>query len=102
MPRAASRFLIYRRGLGNAFATVNRPSAAKNRAQYTVGEGNGMTYRCPPLRAILSTAIIACLAAAGYANTTYTNAVNAPVAGNTILIMDDTVYGGTTSAEATE
>jgi hypothetical protein len=42
------------------------------------------------------------LAAPSGANTTYTNLVNAPVAGNSVIILDDTVYGGATSQEAVE
>ncbi|NMC82898.1 MAG: hypothetical protein GYA63_08620, partial [Armatimonadetes bacterium] len=55
------------------------------------------------LFAILAFAIISVIGAApSAANTTYTNLVNAPVAGNSVLILDTTVWGGASSQEAVE
>jgi hypothetical protein len=55
------------------------------------------------LLTILRIAIVTgILAAPSAANTTYTNLVNAPVAGNSVLILDTTVWGGVTSQEAVE
>lgn len=63
-----------------------------------------MKHRLPHW--LLAIAIVAgvagLLAAPSGANTSYTNLTTAPVAGNSVLILDDTVYGGVTSQEAVE